>query len=139
MVRWLEVSLYRELAQGISLQILNFAPATSYELEILTHQAESLLQELGLHYRVVSLAAGDITFGAEFCYDLEVWIPSQQTYREISSCSLYGTFQARRCKIRTKRPGTSQTEYPATLNGSALPVGRTIIALLDSTLRSLGT
>ena len=103
----------------------------SYELEILTHQAESLLQELGLHYRVVSLAAGDITFGAEFCYDLEVWIPSQQTYREISSCSLYGTFQARRCKIRTKRPGTSQTEYPATLNGSALPVGRTIIALLE--------
>ena len=88
------------------------------------------MQELGLAYRVVRLAAGDIGFSAEYTYDIEVWLPSQGTYREISSCSDFGTFQARRASIRTKaKDGTRG--FAATLNGSGLPVGRTLVAVLE--------
>ncbi|WP_181779139.1 serine--tRNA ligase [Pseudonocardia pini] len=100
------------------------------ELETLVGHAEAVMQELGLAYRVVRLAAGDIGFSAEYTYDIEVWLPSQGTYREISSCSDFGTFQARRASIRTKaKDGTRG--FAATLNGSGLPVGRTLVAVLE--------
>ena len=100
------------------------------ELEIMLGHAETCLQELGLAYRVVALAAGDISFAAQFTYDVEVWLPSQQRYREISSCSDCSTFQARRAGIRlATRDG--QRGYVATLNGSGLPIGRTLVAILE--------
>lgn len=106
-------------------------PATSRaELEVLVGHAEAALQGLGLAYRVVKLAAGDTGFSAELTYDIEVWLPSQRRYREISSCSDFGTFQARRSGIRTKaRDG--RRGFAATLNGSGLPVGRTLVAVLE--------
>jgi seryl-tRNA synthetase len=93
-------------------------------------QAETCLKELGLAYRVVALAAGDLGFSAMVTYDIEVWLPSQNTYREISSCSDCGTFQARRAAIRT-RARDGQRGFAATLNGSGLPIGRTMAALLE--------
>jgi seryl-tRNA synthetase len=100
------------------------------ELEIMLGHAETCLRELGLAYRVVALAAGDISFAAQFTYDVEVWLPSQQRYREISSCSDCSTFQARRAAIRlAARDG--QRGYVATLNGSGLPIGRTLVAILE--------
>ncbi|MGW2588548.1 serine--tRNA ligase [Streptomyces virginiae] len=100
------------------------------ELETMLGHAEACLRELGLAHRVVRLAAGDTGFAAEHTYDLEVWLPGQQQYREISSVSNCGTFQARRAGIRTKsRDG--RRGMPATLNGSGLPIGRTIVALLE--------
>jgi seryl-tRNA synthetase len=100
------------------------------ELEIMLGHAETCLQELGLAYRVMALAAGDISFAAQFTYDVEVWLPSQQRYREISSCSDCSTFQARRAGIRlVTRDG--QRGYVATLNGSGLPIGRTLVAILE--------
>ena len=100
------------------------------ELEIMLGHAETCLRELGLAYRVVALAAGDISFAAQFTYDVEVWLPSQQRYREISSCSDCSTFQARRAGIRlATRDG--QRGYAATLNGSGLPIGRTLVAILE--------
>ncbi|MFI0861762.1 serine--tRNA ligase [Streptomyces smyrnaeus] len=100
------------------------------ELEKMLGHAEACLKELGLAYRVVTLAAGDTGFSAELTYDLEVWIPSQNTYREISSVSNFGTFQARRANIRT-RGADGKPKLAATLNGSGLPVGRTLAALLE--------
>jgi seryl-tRNA synthetase len=100
------------------------------ELEIMLAHAETCLKELDLAYRVVKLAAGDLGFSAAFTYDIEVWLPSQNTYREISSCSDCGTFQARRAAIRTKTKD-GQRGLAATLNGSGLPVGRTMAALLE--------
>jgi seryl-tRNA synthetase len=100
------------------------------ELEIMLSQAETCLRELDLAYRVVKLAAGDLGFSAAFTYDIEVWLPSQRTYREISSCSDCGTFQARRAGIRT-RARDGRRGIPATLNGSGLPIGRTMAALLE--------
>ena len=106
-------------------------PARSREeLEILVGHAEAALQGLGLAYRVVKLAAGDTGFSAEFTYDIEVWLPSQGRYREISSCSDFGTFQARRAGIRTKAKDGSRG-FAATLNGSGLPIGRTLVAILE--------
>jgi seryl-tRNA synthetase len=100
------------------------------ELEVLLGHAEAVMQELGLAYRVVRLAAGDIGFSAEATYDIEVWLPSQNRYREISSISDFGTFQARRAGIRTKsKDGTRG--FAATLNGSGLPIGRTLVAILE--------
>lgn len=93
--------------------------------------AETCLRELGLAYRVVALAAGDLGFSAQFTYDLEVWLPSQDTYREISSCSDCGTFQARRAGIRTK-DSAGKRGLVATLNGSGLPIGRTMAALVEN-------
>lgn len=100
------------------------------ELEKLVGHAEACLQELGLAYRVVMLAAGDTGFSAQMTYDVEVWLPGQQKYREISSCSDCGTFQARRANIRT-RASDGARGFAATLNGSGLPVGRTLAAILE--------
>ncbi len=100
------------------------------ELETMLSHAEACLKELDLAYRVVKLAAGDLGFSAAFTYDIEVWLPSQSTYREISSCSDCGTFQARRAAIRT-RAKDGRRGFAATLNGSGLPIGRTMAALLE--------
>ncbi|EFL15966.1 serine--tRNA ligase [Streptomyces sp. C] len=100
------------------------------ELETMVGHAEACLRELGLAYRVVRLAAGDTGFSAQLTYDIEVWIPSQNTYREISSVSHFGTFQARRANIRT-RGEDGKPKPVATLNGSGLPIGRTLAALLE--------
>ncbi|MDQ3762330.1 MAG: serine--tRNA ligase [Actinomycetota bacterium] len=106
------------------------AQRSGQELEIMLGHAETCLKELGLAYRVVTLAAGDIGFAAQYTYDIEVWLPSQQRYREISSVSDCGVFQARRAGIRTKtRDG--QRGFAATLNGSGLPIGRTLVAILE--------
>jgi seryl-tRNA synthetase len=103
---------------------------SSEELELMLGHAETCLKELGLAYRVVALAAGDISFASQFTYDVEVWLPSQQRYREISSCSDCSTFQARRANIRMKtRDG--MRGFVATLNGSGLPIGRTLVAILE--------
>jgi seryl-tRNA synthetase len=108
-------------------------PDTSYdELEELTKNAEEILKRLALPYRVVSLCTGDLGFSAAKTYDLEVWLPGQNLYREISSCSNFGDFQARRADIRFKRKGASGTELVHTLNGSGLAVGRTLVAVLEN-------
>ncbi len=106
-------------------------PENSYEeLERLVREAEKVLQLLGLHYRVVELCTGDLGFSAAKTYDIEVWIPSQNRYREISSCSNCEDFQSRRMKLRF-RDREGKTRYPHTLNGSGLAVGRTVIAILE--------
>jgi seryl-tRNA synthetase len=102
------------------------------ELEALTNNAEDILQKLELPYRVVALCTGDIGFSAAKTYDLEVWLPGQQRYREISSCSNFTDFQARRANIRFKREGKKGTEFVHTLNGSALAIGRTLVAILEN-------
>ncbi|MDT4954729.1 MAG: seryl-tRNA synthetase [Acidobacteriota bacterium] len=108
-------------------------PENSYdELESLTRDAETVLQKLGLHYRVITLSTGDIGFGPAKTYDIEVWLPSQNTFREISSCSNYEAFQARRAQIRFRRAGGAKPEYVHTLNGSGLALGRTWIAVLEN-------
>jgi seryl-tRNA synthetase len=94
--------------------------------------AEAVLQALGLHYRVMVLATGDLSFAGSKCYDLEVWLPGQNRYREISSCSNFTDFQARRAKIRFKRDKKSKPEFVHTLNGSGLAVGRTLVAILEN-------
>jgi len=108
-------------------------PESSYEeLEKLLLDAERILQELGLHYRVVTLCTGDMGFSSAKTYDIEVWLPGQNTYREISSCSNFEDFQARRANIRFRRKGQSKTEFVHTLNGSGLAVGRTLVAILEN-------
>jgi seryl-tRNA synthetase len=108
-------------------------PENSYdELEGLLHDAEEVLQELGLHYRVVILCTGDMGFAAAKTYDIEVWLPGQDLYREISSCSNFESYQARRAAIRCRRPGAKGTELVHTLNGSGLAVGRTMVAILEN-------
>ena len=111
-------------------------PDRSYEeLERLTQHAESILQHLGLPYRVVNLSRGDLGFSAAQTYDIEVWLPSQQQYREISSCSNFEAFQARRANIRYRPAGgkkDAKTEFVHTLNGSGLAVGRTLVAILEN-------
>ncbi len=108
-------------------------PENSYnELESLTVNAEEVLKRLGLHYRIVSLCTGDLGFSAAKTYDLEVWFPAQGKYREISSCSNFEDFQARRAGIRFKRQGKKGTEYVHTLNGSGLAIGRTLAAILEN-------
>ncbi|SDX86004.1 seryl-tRNA synthetase [Allochromatium warmingii] len=101
-------------------------------LEALTGHAESILQRLGLAYRVMTLCAGDLGFSARKTYDLEVWLPAQNTYREISSCSHFGDFQARRLQARWRNPETGKPELVHTLNGSGLAVGRTLVAVLEN-------
>ena len=105
-------------------------------LETLTFHAETVLQELNLPYRVVELCSGDLGFAAAKTYDLEVWIPSQETYREISSCSNCHDFQARRAKIRFKEEGTTKLAH--TLNGSALAAGRALIAVIENNFDQKG-
>lgn len=108
-------------------------PEESYEtLEILTKHAETILQRLELPYRVISLCTGDIGFSAAKTYDLEVWLPSQNCYREISSCSNFESFQARRLQARWRNPVTQKPELVHTLNGSGLAVGRTLVAILEN-------
>ncbi|HXC00371.1 MAG TPA: serine--tRNA ligase [Terriglobales bacterium] len=115
-------------------ELVKFArPETSYEeLEKLTHNAETVLQKLGLHYRVVSLSTGDMGFSSAKTYDIEVWLPGQNLFREISSCSNFESFQARRANIRYRPEGKNKTEFLHTLNGSALAVGRTWVAILEN-------
>lgn len=105
---------------------------SSNELEALTNNAEEILQKLGLPYRVVALCTGDIGFSAAKTYDLEVWLPGQQKYREISSCSNFTDYQARRANIRFKREGKKGTEFVHTLNGSGLAIGRALVAVLEN-------
>src|SRR5580693_3317888 len=115
-------------------ELVKFArPEDSYEqLEKLTHDAEEVLQKLGLHYRVVALSTGDISFSSAKTYDIEVWLPGQQLFREISSCSNFESFQARRANIRFRPVGKNKTEFVHTLNGSGLAVGRTWVAIVEN-------
>jgi seryl-tRNA synthetase len=108
-------------------------------LEELTGHAEAVLQKLGLHYRVVELCAGDLGAGARRTYDLEVWLPGQNAYREISSCSWFGDFQARRAKIRFKKAQDHKAELVHTVNGSGLAIGRTLVAILEQRQQSDGS
>ena len=108
-------------------------PENSYEEhEKLTHDAEEVLQKLGLHYRVVNLCTGDIGPSSAKTYDIEVWLPGQQLFREISSCSNFESYQARRANIRYRPEGKNKTEFVHTLNGSGLAVGRTWVALVEN-------
>lgn len=115
-------------------------PENSYEeLETLLLNAETILRELDLPYRVVSLCSGDLGFSSAKTYDIEVWLPGQDTYREISSCSNFEDFQARRANIRFRRKGQNRTELVHTLNGSGLAVGRTLVAVLENYQQADGT
>jgi seryl-tRNA synthetase len=108
-------------------------PENSYdELEKLTGNAEKVLQKLGLHYRVMALCTADMGFSSAKTYDIEVWLPGQNLFREISSCSNFESFQARRANIRYRPEGKSKTEFLHTLNGSALAVGRTWVAIMEN-------
>ena len=108
-------------------------PETSYdELEKLTNNAETVLQKLGLHYRVMALCTGDMSPSSAKTYDLEVWLPGQQLFREISSCSNFEAFQARRANIRWRPEGGKKSEFVHTLNGSGLAIGRTWLAILEN-------
>jgi len=129
------------LHQFQKVELVKFTrPETSYdELESLTRDAESILQKLGLAYRVVTLCTGDLGFGAAKTYDIEVWLPGQNAFKEISSCSNFEAFQARRAGIRYRVPGKSRSEYVHTLNGSGLAVGRTLVAVLESYQQKDGT
>ncbi len=122
-------------------ELVKFArPETSYEeLESLTADAEEVLKRLGLHFRVVTLCAGDLGFSAAKTYDIEVWVPSQNTYREISSCSNFEDFQARRAGIRFRPGAGAKPEFLHTLNGSGLAVGRTFVAILENFQRADGS
>ncbi|WP_024622569.1 serine--tRNA ligase [Metaclostridioides mangenotii] len=115
-------------------------PEDSYnELELLTHDAEVILQKLGLPYRVVRICTGDLGFTAAFKYDLEVWMPSYNRYVEISSCSNFEDFQARRAGVRFRRDKKGKAEYVHTLNGSGLAVGRALAAILENYQQEDGT
>jgi seryl-tRNA synthetase len=136
-----EAGSYGKDTQGIirqhqfdKVELVKFVkPETSYdELENLVTHAESILQKLGLHYRVVNLCTGDLGFSAAKTYDLEVWLPSQNTYREISSCSNFTDYQARRAMIRYKGKDGGKPELLHTLNGSGLAAGRLFVAVLEN-------
>ena len=115
-------------------------PEDSYdELEKLIANAEEVLKRLGLPYRVIVLCTGDMGFSSAKTYDIEVWLPAQNKYREISSCSNFEDFQARRGNIRYKAKGGKKTELVHTLNGSGLAVGRTVVAILENYQQSDGT
>jgi seryl-tRNA synthetase len=122
------------LHQFNKVELVKFVePESSYEeLESLTRDAEEVLQRLGIHYRVVALCTGDIGFSAAKTYDIEVWLPAQGLYREISSCSNFEDFQARRATIRYRPGGKGKARFVHTLNGSGLAVGRTVVAILEN-------
>jgi seryl-tRNA synthetase len=143
-----EAGSYGKDTQGIirqhqfdKVELVKFVkPETSYdELENLVTHAESILQKLNLHYRVVNLCTGDLGFSAAKTYDLEVWLPSQDTYREISSCSNFTDYQARRAMIRTKSKDGGKPELVHTLNGSGLAAGRLFVAVLENYQQADGT
>lgn len=116
------------------------APEHSYEeLEKLTNNAETILQRLGLPYRVVELCTGDLGFSSAKTYDLEVWLPHSNMYREISSCSNFEDFQARRANVRFRREAAAKPEFVHTLNGSGLAIGRTLAAILENYQQADGT
>ena len=113
--------------------VMMVTPEESWQsLEDLTGHAEVILQKLGLPYRVVSLCGGDLGFASAKTYDLEVWLPGQGKYREISSCSNFLDFQARRMQARWRNPETGKPELIHTLNGSGLAIGRTLVAVLEN-------
>ena len=115
-------------------------PESSYdELETLTAQAESILQKLGLHYRVVELCAGDLSFAAAKCYDLEIWAPGEEKWLEVSSCSNFESFQARRGNIRYRRSEDNKVEFLHTLNGSGVATPRLMVALIETYQTEKGT
>jgi len=115
-------------------------PEQSWQaLEELTGHAETILQRLALPYRVVTLCTGDLGFSAAKTYDLEVWLPGQQAYREISSCSNFDEFQARRMQARWRNPETGKPELVHTINGSGLAVGRTLVAVMENYQRADGS
>ncbi len=122
-------------------EIVKFAhPSTSLdELEGLVADASNILEKLGLHHRVMLLCTGDMGFSSQKTYDLEVWLPGQNAFREISSCSNFGDFQARRAKIRYRPAPGEKPQFAHTLNGSGLAVGRTVVALLENYQREDGT
>ncbi len=122
------------LHQFNKVELVKFVePESSYdELESLTRDAEEVLQQLGIHYRVVVLCTGDMGFSAAKTYDIEVWLPGQGLYREISSCSNFEDFQARRAAIRYRPGGKGKVRFVHTLNGSGLAVGRTVVAILEN-------
>jgi seryl-tRNA synthetase len=122
-------------------ELVKFArPEASYdELEKLTNNAETVLQKLGLHYRVMTLCTADIGFSAAKTYDIEVWLPGQNLFREISSCSNFESFQARRANIRYRPEGKGKTELVHTLNGSGMAVGRTWVAIIENYQQSDGS
>jgi seryl-tRNA synthetase len=116
------------------------SPETSYDaLESLRSDAEHVLRRLGLHYRVSALCTGDLGFGSSKTYDLEVWLPGQDAYREISSCSNCEDFQARRAKIRYRPAAGDKPRLVHTLNGSGVAVGRTIVAILEQCQQADGS
>jgi seryl-tRNA synthetase len=125
--------------EKVELVKLSLPEDSDAEHDKLTADAERILQLLGLPYRTVVLSTGDMGFGAQKTYDIEVWLPSQQTYREISSCSNCSDFQARRMNLRFRRAGGSKPEFVHTLNGSGLAVGRTWIAILENYQQSDGS
>lgn len=125
--------------EKVELVKLSLPEDSENEHEKLTADAERILQLLGLPYRTVALSTGDMGFGARKTYDIEVWLPSQQTFREISSCSNCGDFQARRMNLRFRRAGGAKPEYVHTLNGSGLAVGRTWIAIMENYQQADGT
>ena len=122
-------------------ELVKFArPEQSYdELEKLTNNAETVLQKLGLPYRVMALCTGDMSFSSAKTYDIEVWLPGQQLFREISSCSNFEAYQARRANIRYKPEGKGKTEFVHTLNGSGLAIGRTWVAIVENYQQADGT
>jgi seryl-tRNA synthetase len=109
------------------------------ELERMLSCAEAILKGLGLHYRVVTLCTGDMGFSARKTYDIEVWLPGQNAYREISSCSVCDDFQARRMNARYRIEGEKQLQYCHTLNGSGVAVGRALIAVMENYQQEDGT
>ncbi|HVO64878.1 MAG TPA: serine--tRNA ligase [Syntrophales bacterium] len=116
------------------------APENSYdELEKLTINAEEILKRLNIHFRTVSLCTADLGFSSAKTYDIEVWLPGQDTYREISSCSNFEDFQARRASIRFRRESSGKVEFVHTLNGSGLAVGRTVVAVLENLQQADGS
>lgn len=127
--------------QFTKVELVKFTtPETSMdELESLLADAEEVLQLLGLHYRVVTLCSGDLGFSATKTYDIEVWLPGQQTYREISSCSNFLDFQARRGSIRYRPEGKKKSALVHTLNGSGLAIGRTLLAIMENYQQEDGT
>jgi seryl-tRNA synthetase len=122
-------------------ELVKFAhPDKSYEEhDKLTHDAEEILQKLGLHYRVMTLCTADMGAASAKTYDIEVWLPGQQLYREISSCSNFEAYQARRANIRFRPEGKNKTEFVHTLNGSGLAVGRTWVAIVENYQQSDGS
>ncbi|MBC8401065.1 MAG: serine--tRNA ligase [Candidatus Marinimicrobia bacterium] len=132
---------FLRLHQFNKVELVKFVnPETSYaELEALTKQAESILQALGLHYRVVELCSGDLSFASAKCYDLEVWSPGEEKWLEVSSCSNFEAFQARRGNIRYRRDNDRKVDFVHTLNGSGVATPRLLVALLETYQTEDGT